>query len=138
MRYGTMGSPPGGTADSGVSVGTATIGLTSGNTAAVPSLGRIANHPDLAISDSGGIVDASGLARLDQLPGNDILVFVPDGNGNYVILFDPTTGSGGQPQFFAGTPREPDPATPSLSAAQLQAAVTQAIADLAAAGNSVD
>src|SRR5258708_6996718 len=83
MRYGTMGSPPGGTADSGVAVGTATIGLTFGNVAAVPSLGRIANRPDIGISDSGGIVNAGGLAALDQLPGNDILVFVPDGSGNY-------------------------------------------------------
>ena len=47
-----MPRPPGGTADSGVAVGTATIGLTFGNALAVPSLGRIANRPDLAISDS--------------------------------------------------------------------------------------
>src|SRR5205823_5522021 len=65
VRYGTMGSPPGGTADSGIGVDTATIGLTRGSSFAVPSLGRIVNRPTLAISDSAGIVNATGLARLN-------------------------------------------------------------------------
>jgi hypothetical protein len=94
VRYGAMASPPGGTADSGISAGTATIGLARGSASAVPSLGRIANRPSVAISNTSGIVTSTGLAALNELPGNDVLVFLPDGSGNYTILLNPTTGSG--------------------------------------------
>jgi hypothetical protein len=89
VRYGEITSPPGGTADSGDAVNTATIGLSRGQQIAVPNLGRIANNPELAITDDDGILDAQGLAALDALAGNDLLVFEPDGEGGYQILHNP-------------------------------------------------
>ena len=84
IRYGAMGGPPQG--------GSATIGLTDGTHVVVPSLGNIANQPTLGITDSGGIRNTYGLAKLNQLSGrNNMLVFIPDGNGGYTITFNPTS-----------------------------------------------
>ena len=84
IRYGAMGGPPQG--------GSATIGLTDGTHVVVPSLGNIANQPTLGITDSGGILDTDGLAKLNQLTDrNNMLVFIPDGNGGYTITFNPTS-----------------------------------------------
>jgi hypothetical protein len=96
VRYGEITSPPGGTADSGISDNTATIGLQSGQQVAVPSLGSIANTPQSAITDNAGIMNTQGLDALDALLGNDLLVFTPDGEGGYEILHNPQAEGEGE------------------------------------------
>jgi hypothetical protein len=64
--------------------------------AAVPSLGNIANDPLLAITDEQGLLDENGLALLDALPDNDLLVFTPDGSGGYQIVHNPLAGGAGR------------------------------------------
>ena len=76
--------------------GSATIGLARGGTAAVPGPGLIANRPDAAITDGSGLLDNNGLGTLDELPGNDLLIFTPDGAGGYLITQNPIrSGSAG-------------------------------------------
>ncbi len=80
VRYGNMDSMPD---------GSATIGLARGGAVAAPNLGNIANKPDIGITTNAGILDAAGLSTLDELPDNDLLVFTPDGSGNYTIVHNP-------------------------------------------------
>lgn len=69
--------------------GSATIGLSSGSSIAVPGPGSIANEPDVAITGPHGNLTADGLAKLLEAPGNNLLIFTPDGKGGYTITHDP-------------------------------------------------
>ena len=80
IRYGDMDEELG---DSGG----ATIGLSNGEQAAVPSLGNIENKPEVGITDESGRLNNDGLALLDEIfGGNDMLTFVPDDEGSYSIF----------------------------------------------------
>ena len=95
VRYGAIDPMPD---------GRATIGLARGGAIAVPSLSRIANEPDLAITDPSGILNATGLGMLDAIPGNDLLIFTPDGAGNYLITHNPIrNGSAGTASIAAAS-----------------------------------
>ena len=39
------------------------------------------------------MLDNNGLGTLDQLPGNDLLIFTPDGAGGYLITQNPIRGA---------------------------------------------
>lgn len=88
FRYADITSPPGGTADSGVSAGTATIGLGHLGLSAVPSFGNIFDEPTIGITNAFGILDEAGLIQLKDAEGITILMFEPDGDGGYLILRD--------------------------------------------------
>ncbi len=124
FRYADMATPPGGTADSGISVGTATLGLSHFNQVAVPSLGNIANRLTTAITNAAGILNADGLTVLDEFPGNDILVFTPNGAG-YTINHNPIVqASGGTGVAIASLDADLDGLTVEQESALLTSTVS--------------
>ncbi|MEJ7593504.1 MAG: Ig-like domain-containing protein [Planctomycetaceae bacterium] len=80
MRYGRMDA---------LQNGNATIGISDGTKIAVPALGRIENAPELEITTTDGLLNQAGLDALTADDENDLLVFTPDGSGQYTIVRNP-------------------------------------------------
>ncbi len=71
--------------------GGATIGIQGGDSAVVPDPGQIANKEvDFGVTSSGGQLNSGGLDRLDEIEdANDLLQFIPDGQGSYTLVHNP-------------------------------------------------